>query len=79
MTILVSVFKIENDASIVSLRNMKIHIVKYAKKWKFCADSLAKGQLISKFPFGVIVWTKIPTNKFDNFCPRIKKVVKLTK
>ena len=33
------------------------------KKWKFCADSLAKGQLISKFPFGVIVWTKIPTKK----------------
>ena len=29
------------------------------------------GQLISKFPFGVIVWTKIPTKKFDKFCPRI--------
>ena len=30
-----------------------------------------KGQLISKCPFGVIVSTKIPTKKFDNFCPRI--------
>jgi dynein heavy chain 2 len=30
-----------------------------------------KGQLISKCPFGVILWTKIPTKKFDNFCPRI--------
>ena len=30
-----------------------------------------KGQLIAKCPFGVIVWTKIPTKKFDNFCPRI--------
>ena len=30
-----------------------------------------KGQLISKCPFGVIVLTKIPTKKFDNFCPRI--------
>ena len=26
-----------------------------------------KGQLISKGPFGVIVWTKIPTKKFENF------------
>ena len=28
-----------------------------------------KGQLISKCPFGVIVWTKIPTKKFDKFLP----------
>ena len=35
-----------------------------------------KGQLISKCPFGVIVWTKISTKKFDKFCPRIWKVVK---
>ena len=35
-----------------------------------------KGQLISKCPFGVIVWTKIATKKFDNFCPggQIKKI-----
>jgi hypothetical protein len=39
----------------------------------------AKGQLISKCPFGVIVWTKIPTKNLTNFCPRIKKVVKSTK
>ena len=32
---------------------------------------LTKGQFISKCPFGVIVSTKIPTKKFDNFCPRI--------
>ena len=31
----------------------------------------SKGQLISKCPFGVFVSTKIPTKKFDNFCPRI--------
>ena len=30
-----------------------------------------KGQLISKCPFGVIIWTRIPTKKFDKFCPRI--------
>ena len=30
-----------------------------------------KGQLISKCPFGVMVWTKVQTNKFDNFCPRL--------
>ena len=35
-----------------------------------------KGQLISKCPFGVIVWTKLATKKFDNFCPggQIKKI-----
>ena len=30
-----------------------------------------KGQLISKCPFGVIVWTNIQTKKLTNFCPRI--------
>ena len=28
-----------------------------------------KGQLISKCPFGVIVWTKIPTKMFPGFLP----------
>ena len=32
--------------------------------------SISKGQLISKCPFGVIVWNKIPEKKFENFCPR---------
>ena len=40
----------------------KVHVV---------AINSIKGQLISKCPFGVIVWTKIPTEKFDNFCPRM--------
>ena len=30
-----------------------------------------KGQLISKCPFGNIVWTKIPTKLFLDFCPEI--------
>ena len=30
-----------------------------------------KGQLISKCPFGFIVWTKLPTKLFLNFCPEI--------
>ena len=30
-----------------------------------------KGQLISKCPFVLIVSTKIPTEKFDKFCPRM--------
>ena len=34
-------------------------------------NDLAKGQLISKCPFGVIVWTKIPTKNLTNFWPRI--------
>ena len=32
---------------------------------------IGKGQLISKCPFGFIVWTKIPTKNLTNFCPRI--------
>ena len=31
----------------------------------------AKGQLTSKCPFGFIVSTKLPTEKFDKFCPRM--------
>ena len=31
----------------------------------------SKGQLISKCPFGIIVWTKIPTKLFLDFCPEI--------
>ena len=31
--------------------------------------ALAKGQSISKCPFGVIVWTKIPTKIFPRFLP----------
>ena len=30
---------------------------------------IVKGQLISKCPFGVIVWTKIPTKNFPGFLP----------
>ena len=40
---------------------------------------LPKGQLISECPFGVIVSTKIPTKKFDKFCPRILKSCEINK
>ena len=30
-----------------------------------------KGQLISKYPFGVIVLTKIPTDFLKDFCPSL--------
>jgi hypothetical protein len=29
----------------------------------------AKVQLLSKCPYGVIIWTKIPTRNLTNFCP----------
>ena len=32
-------------------------------------STLSKGQLISKCPFGIIVWAKIPTKSFLDFCP----------
>ena len=34
-------------------------------------EIVTKGQLISKCPFGFIVWTKLPTKLFLNFCPEI--------
>ena len=36
----------------------------------------AKGQLISKRLLEKLIWTKIATKKFDNFCPggQIKKI-----
>ena len=33
--------------------------------------SFAKGHLISKCPFVIIVWTTIPTKLFLDFCPEI--------
>ena len=40
-----------------------------------CKTAATKGQLISKCLLEKIVWTKIATKKFDNFCPggQIKK------
>ena len=39
---------------------------------KICpVEKDAKGQLISKCPFGFIVSTKLPTEKFDKLCPRM--------
>ena len=40
----------------------------------------SKGQLISKRLLEKIVWTKIATKKFDNFCPggQIKKIKALS-
>ena len=35
-----------------------------------------KGQLISKCPFDVIIWTKIPTKKFDPFSNSRVEIVK---
>ena len=38
---------------------------------KFCKYVHTKGQLISKCPFDVIIWTKIPTKKLEDFCPSL--------
>ena len=48
-------------------------------KWPFGSISNDKGQLTSKCPFGVIIWTKITMKKLANFCPIIWKVVKSMK
>ena len=42
--------------------------------------TLAKGQLIAKRLLEKIIWTKIATKKFDNFCPggQIKKIKALS-
>ena len=38
------------------------------KQWNLIKIA-TKGQLISKCPFGVIIWTKIPTKYFPGFLP----------
>ena len=43
----------------------------YQRKSQYVILGLLKGQLISKCPFGIIVWTKIPTKLFLDFCPEI--------
>ena len=40
-------------------------------EFKYRKVASTKGQLISKCPFGFIVWTKLPTKIFLNFCPEI--------
>ena len=58
----------------VIYKNMIIHLmnalgfVNLHNLYRFL-NFLDKGQLISKCPFGVIVWTKIPTKKFPRFLP----------
>jgi hypothetical protein len=67
----------KGEASFDTPFMIQSHLKVWRKSWEpFRFYQLTKGQLISKCPFGVIVWTKIPTKKFDKFCPRIWKVVK---
>ena len=54
-----------NDSTILRVRTIISFLSTYMYWLTF---SKTKGQLISKCPFGVIVWTKIPTKKFDKFC-----------
>ena len=59
---------------------LKIQKKKNNKQHKsYFTGCIDKGQLISKCPFGVIVSTKIPTKKFDKFCPRILKSCEINK
>ena len=44
-----------------------------------CDIDNGKGQLISKCPFGVIIWTKIPTKKFNKFLPQNLKSGEINK
>ena len=47
-------------------------VFRFVPNFSFQNDNLfdiGKGQLISKCPFSVIVWTKIPTKKFPRFLP----------
>ena len=61
-----------NQPSCLPLKwNLYLTFITIICHTKFRFRKYSKGQLISKCPFGVIVWTKIPTKKFDNFCPRI--------
>ena len=59
---------------------MAIPVVEFSKEGYKIRNVLAKGQLISKHLLEKIVWTKIATKKFNNFCPggQIKKIKALS-
>ena len=60
----------------ISLANVCWVLTYYFEYWAVYVN----GQLISKCPSGVIVWTKVATKNFDNFCPggQIKKIKALS-
>ena len=80
--IIVHTSEIQNSREVISLlknsHNLQVQVKPELKVGFLISPRLGvnKGQLISKCPFAAIVWTKIPTKTFDNFCPRILKVVK---
>ena len=47
---------------------LKPLVISRTISWAYNFKS-TKGQLISKCPFGFIIWTKIPTKLFLDFCP----------
>ena len=52
------------------IRKANTATVKLCDKEQFgVREPFPKGQLISKCPFGVIVWTKIPIKNFPGFLP----------
>ena len=55
----------------VELIKSKSHLLIIKHIFSNIIGCIAKGQLISKCPFGVILWTKITTKNLTNFCPRI--------
>ena len=61
-------FKIEMNQN--QNRNNKAN----ANSVKVSKTNFTKGQLISKCPFGFIISTKIPTEKFNRFCPAVHKL-----
>ena len=63
--------RVQNDVTLLNQRDATHHPMLLTIE-----ATGAKGHLISKRPFGVIVWTKRPMKKFDKFCPRIWKGVK---
>ena len=43
--------------------------IEFGKAFKNSSIKREEVQLISKYPFGVFVWTKIAMKKFEKFCP----------
>ena len=53
----------------VELIKSKSHLLIIKHIFSNIIGCIAKGQFISKRPFGIIVWTKIPGKNFDKFLP----------
>ena len=70
-TLLCKQLSVQKEVNLISFGKAR-HFSNVSVSYPFFPPGVSfssKGQLISKCPFGIIVWTNIPTKLFLDFCP----------